>query len=177
MSYVVAKTNLTRVNQPIFMKIWKTSFDTTALWKNNVPYPDDPIWYVSSGDCIVGFCMVHESTPPGVDVAGPGAYFYNLCVLPNFRNQGVATKIIETLKLEYPDGIYCHQLTNSKTIPKPNWLLNHGWVFVGNWRTQLDTFYWNSDVEARELASQIPEEQKSWPGSYHYDPVENVVYL
>jgi ribosomal protein S18 acetylase RimI-like enzyme len=194
MSTQFQKVYLNKSNERNFRDIYRSSFPGSN-WRDNVPFPKDPvyvIYHAETGDnphdgqysnflknsmskepTVVGFCMVHESTPYPMEY-GPAPYMYNLCIHPEYRKKGCARSLLKWLLSleEYAQtGLYCHMQADS---PALGWITRYGWNKLANSKFNLVEFF--HPPQGIQLHETV--EKKDWPlSSKNYDAAENVIYL
>ncbi len=164
-SVKIIKTQLDRKNVKDFKTIFKASFPDDS-WRMSVPFRKDDIYAAVVDRKIVGFAMVHDTTPYPFKT-GDGSFAYNLCVDPDHRCRGIATAIVNAI-LE--DHKFCHTQTFQNNITLCDWFAKRGWIRVGTFRDLYAEFSFGfSDVNA--------EKNTSTTASKYYDPLENIIYL
>lgn len=141
----------------------------TEDWDTCVPYSDDATFVASQNGKIVGFVMIHEP-PYKFPVKDHGMYFYNLCVLEKYRNEGVATALLEKIKSVY-NVLHCHILTKD---PWHDWLKKQGFSSSGVWNRVYVEYTYPTDIVVEDT-TEVKKATELLNMNY-YDPYENIVY-
>lgn len=121
-------------------EVFKVSF--SEQWDKSFPFPKDPTFLAYHGDKLVGFCQVHDVAPYNFST-GKGVYLYNLCVAPKERKHGIATALIDHIKLRYK-RIHAHMLV--KDIYH-EWFQKRGFVRGNLWRTTYQEYSFDKEVK------------------------------
>jgi len=167
MTEEIKKFNFDKTNlqlQKACRKIFRESWPLNN-WLDNIPYPGDTVYAFYVDNLLIGFCMVHNTTPPPVKpLSERGAYMYNLCVSKTYRHGGVAKQLLQAV-VEDNSKCYIHMPSDHHLL---GWVTRHGWQEIGS-----------SIHNLVEYSYGFPSvEKKNTPTiNQHYDPDENVIYL
>ena len=164
----VKKINFTSKNlsiQKACRKIFKEAWPLNN-WVDNIPYPNDDVYCAFKEDEIIGFCMIHDNPPPPAKpINEAGTYMYNLCVLKNYRNLGVAKLLLSKVVEDNPK-CYLHMPIDHQLL---GWITRHGWTEIGSSIHNLVEYSYGFSSSVKHLNSLKSNE--------HYDSDENIIYL
>jgi GNAT superfamily N-acetyltransferase len=175
---------LSKTNKSNIKKTFKKSFKQ-ASWVESVPYLTDNVIYVKNckdtdppvADKIVGFLMYHTDIEQNKLFGFEHKeypYIYNLCVQPQFRNNGMASAMIERMK-EAHDGLNLHHVASTGTQEAHDWFIKRGFIRGDVWRVNHAQYTWEKNNV--ELTLTENEKVKDIIVSPYYDQAGNFFYL
>lgn len=135
-------------------------------WHSATPYIGDDLIYMEDNGTIIAFCMVHEKPP--YEFYKPGFYMYNLCVLPEERNRGVGSMLVDHMKERYKILHLHHDINNSNE----QWLIKRGFAPGNTIRLKYKEFTYPSNASDSNV-----EKTTNQPISENYDNNGNFFYL
>jgi GNAT superfamily N-acetyltransferase len=179
---------LSKTNKSNIRKTFKKSFRNTN-WADASPYPTDNVIYVKNcknttppvADRIVGFLMYHTDMEQNKSFGfehNEYPYIYNLCVQPQFRNNGMATAMIERMK-ELHSGLNLHHIASSGAKKAHDWFTKRGFIRGDVWRVNHAQYTWEHN-NATEVAEQLLSNSgqiRDIVVSPYYDQLGNFFYL
>ena len=93
------------------------NYDAVSYCRRAIKDPKQEIFVAEVNGKIVGIARVELQDAPGMYGGGQMAYFDDLVVHPDYRRQGIANKLIDSLKLDSSSAIKNAIVSNWITEP------------------------------------------------------------
>ena len=164
-TYIIGPVAFNKCNVKHLKSIFKRSFGES--WKNAISDRKDKTFVVYKKNRIkpVAFCMIHD-TPPYEFKCGSGVYMYNLCVDPEFRDNGIGTQLVNKVKEYFGNkNVNVHFHTKIDDTRAHQWMVKRGFYLHNEWKHLL---------ESSTIGTKTVFKQTEYT---HYDPVENLIYM